>query len=115
MTDIPDLSEALDGWTFPVTIQKVTQKIVNFQKTEIIEELQCPANIQPLSPEKIKRLPEEYRGRKLWSIILQSRSIYLEPNNIIVDPSGVKYRIANSSDWRSSGFTKYLAERDYDK
>ncbi len=112
---VPNLSRALKGWVTKTLIQRVTQE---FQEdgsiTEKVEEAQYSANFQPMNPESIKRLSEEYRGRKLWTVYIQSKVVYLEPNGIIVDYSGAKYRIINSSDWRTSGYTQYDVEKAYD-
>ncbi len=77
--------------------------------------LNCEATFQPLTPQAVLKLPEEFRTRKLWSVNVISEEIYLRPKDIVVDPSGVRYRVVNARDWRKEGFTKYLVEEDYDK
>ncbi len=115
MKPVPDLSGVLDGWTVPVTIQRVVQQVQeDLSVAEHLEEIQSEANLQPLNSQDNYRMPQEYRTRKIWSAIIPSKSIYLEPNNIIIDPSGKKFRVISSSDWRSSGFTKYDVEEVYD-
>ncbi len=112
---VPQVDHVLNGWVTFVTIKHITQEVVNYEVTEVVSESSYSANFQPMSPQAIQRMPAEYRGRKLWTVIVKDSKVYFDLNDIIEDPDGNKYRIHNSKDWRSSGYTEYGTELDYDQ
>lgn len=111
---VPYMGRALRGWVSTVLIKNVTQTIVDYQTSEVITEEIYKANFQPMSAQNIQRVPAEYRGRKLWTVIVHDKNVYFDLNDIIEDPEGIKYRIEFSKDWRSGGYTEYGVMEDYD-
>ncbi len=111
----PYLGNTTKGWTSSIPVQIITSRNERGFKVEEIEEKTYQAEFQPVSPYAITRLPEEYRGRKIWAVSISDNELFLLPNNIIVDPKGIRYRIKSSTDWREAGYTDYLVEADYDK
>lgn len=111
---VPYLGNALNGWTVTTQISQVTQTVVDYEVQETVLPDNYPANFQPAPVQAIKRLPEEKRGRKHWSVIVRDPNVYFALDDIIQDSFGIKYRIDEANDWRSSGFTKYIATEDYE-
>jgi len=111
---IPYLGNALKGWTETTQISLVTQTVVDFETVESVSDVSYPANFQPAPAQAIKRIPEEKRGRKHWSVIVLDSNVYFNLDDIVQDSDGLKYRIEDAFDWRKSGFTKYTVTRDYE-
>lgn len=112
---VPNLSGAVKGWTRLTTVQTVTQSIVDHRTVEVTQNLTRPMNFQPMPAAKVNRKPEEQRTWKWWSIIIRDRTILLNTDDKIIDQYGRIFRIQQSNDWRTSGFTKYEAIEDYEE
>ena len=109
---VPNLSRALRGWTKKKEIKLVTKDFVQGEKVEVETSIFAQVNKQPVPAREVKRKPESQQSWKWWSIIIQDRSVLLNPDDIVIIDS-IKYRVENASDWRESGFTKYQCVEDY--
>ena len=110
---LPQLGNALRGWTRMTTVTTVEQSIVDHRVVEITQDLTAPMNFQPMPAAQVDRKPPEQRTWKWWSIIIRDRTILLKTDDKIIDRNGLTFRIQKANDWRSSGFTKYEAIEDY--
>ncbi len=111
---VPYMGRALRGWVSTVQIKKVKQVIEDSEVGEVTSEESYRANFQPMSAQNIQRVPAEYRGRKLWTVIVHDKNVYFKLNDIIEDPAGIKYRVEFAKDWRSGGYTEYGVMQDYE-
>lgn len=110
---VPNLRRAVRGWVKTQTAQVTTQSIVNHRPTETTSSITAKMNFQPMPPAQVNRKPEEQRTWKWWSIIIQSKTVLLKTDDIIVDENGLSLRVEKANDWRTSGFSKYEAREDY--
>ena len=76
-------------------------------------DVNADVNFQPMPAAKVNRKPEEQRTWKWWSIIIRSRTLLFQTDDVIIDSTGQRFVIQSANDWRSSGFTKYEAIEDY--
>lgn len=109
---IPNLSGVLRGWTEEVNVQRVTRTVVDHL------EVQTPTNItlhllmQPLTPERLRRKPEEQRSWKWYSFITYADDTELAMDDRI-QIEGVWYRIDSRTPWDRAGFRKYEGYEDW--
>ncbi len=112
---IPQVGYILENWVTFVAAKQITQIRADGDITEVVSESSYNANFQPTPSQEIQRMPAEYRGRKLWTVIIQDSEVYFALNDIIEDPEGKRYRIRSSKDWRSAGYTEYVTELENDQ
>ena len=110
----PYVAGALKGWTRKTPVKIVTQSVVDFQTVEATADATLDINFQPMPAFKVNRKPEEQRTWKWWSIIIKNDSVNLKTDDMIIRPSGQRFRIQSGADWRRSGFSKYEAIEDYE-
>lgn len=111
---VPYLGNAMKGWTRKTDIKIVTQSIVDHQTTESTADANLDINFQPVPAFKVNRKPEEQRTWKWWSIIIKNPTVILKTDDIIIRPTGQRFRIQSGNDWTESGFSKYEAIEDYE-
>lgn len=109
---VPYLASALNGWTTPIVFQVITKTTVNFQTVETSSPITLDCNLQPMPKQDLAQKPTEQRSWKWWSLIVREGNL-LEPDDVLTDPSGIRYRIMSVSNWGESGFQKYEAIEDY--
>ena len=108
---VPYLANALNGWTTPRTVQRVTKSVVNFQVDEATTEITLDMNLQPTPPQEVQRRPEDQRQWRWWNVNVREGPVLNIDDVIIVD--GINYRIVEVHNWSESGFQKYRAIEDY--
>lgn len=111
---VPYLGNAIKGWTHITPVKIVTQSVVDFQTVEATADAKLDINFQPMPAWKVNRKPEEQRTWNWWSIIIRNNSVNLKTDDIIIRPSGQRFRIQSGNDWTESGFSKYEAIEDYE-
>ena len=111
---VPYLGNAIKGWTRKTDVKIVTQTVVDFQTVEATADATLDINFQPMPDFKVNRKPEEQRTWKWWNIKITSSTVLLKSDDIIIRPSGQRFRIQSGADWRESGFSKYEAIEDYE-
>lgn len=111
---VPYLGNAIKGWTRKTPVKIVTQSVVDFQTVESTADAILDVNFQPMPTWKVNRKPEEQRTWIWWSIIIRNNSVNLKTDDIIIRPSGQRFRIQSGNDWTQSGFSKYEAIEDYE-
>lgn len=112
---VPYLGHVLKGWTRKTPVKIITQTIVNHQTVESDPDpVKLDINFQPMPAWKVNRKPEEQRTWIWWSILIRNPTIILKTDDIIIRPSGQRFRIQSGNDWTESGFSKYEAIEDYE-
>ncbi len=110
---VPYLAGALKGWTKKTPVKIITQTVVDGDVIPVPTDKTYSINLQPMPAATVNRKPPEQRTWKWWSIILRDRTALLKTDDIMVAPSGLRFKIQSASDWRTSGFTKYEAIEDF--
>ena len=111
---VPYLGGALRGWTRRTKIKVISQSVINHKTVETESEITADINFQPMPSFQVNRKPEEQRTWSWWSIIIRNPVVILKTDDIIIKPSGQRFRVQSGNDWRESGFSKYETIEDYE-
>lgn len=108
---VPNLANAVRGWTTVRTVQRVTKTVVNHRVQETTVDVTLDINLQPMPPQEVVRRPEDQRQWKWWNVIVRRGPLLNIDDVLIAD--GINYRIVKVHNWTESGFQKYEAIEDY--
>ena len=108
------MGNTLKGWTRKTAVKIVTQSVADYLTVEATADKTLNINFQPMPAWKVNRKPEEQRTWIWWSIIIKNPTIILKTDDIIIRPTGQRFRIQSGNDWTESGFSKYEAIEDYE-
>lgn len=103
---IPVVSGALRGWTRKREVRVITKRVVNFLNTFVAEIIEIDMNLQPLQPERVRRLREEQRAWKWYSMITKSSGRLLKIDDQI-QVNGILYAIGSVQQWDEGGYRRY--------
>jgi hypothetical protein len=108
----PRMGAAFSGWVSKLTLQIVTQTVVNGLVVDSLKLVNFEGMIQTLRPQEIKLKPE---GQWSWiwkRIHVVNGSIPLNTNDRIL-LSGVYYKVMGIGDRTANNFTKYDIIQDF--
>ena len=103
---IPNVSGALRGWTKRRKVRVITKQVVNHLNTYRAEIITLDMNLQPLQPEKVRRLREEQRAWKWYSMITKAGDRLLKIDDQI-QVNGVLYSVGSVQPWDEGGYRRY--------
>ena len=110
---VPYMAGALKGWTKKTNVKIVTQSVVDHETVETKVPAILDINFQPMPTATVNRKPEEQRTWSWWSIIIKKPTVLLKTDDIIIRPSGQRFKIQSGNNWTESGFSKHEAIEDY--
>lgn len=103
---VPNVSGTLRGWTKRRKVRVITKRVVNHLNTFVAEIVELNMNIQPLQPERVRRLREEQRAWKWYSMITKSSDRLLKIDDQI-QINGILYAIGSVQPWDEGGYRRY--------
>lgn len=103
---LPDVSEALTGWTTPQLIKTVTRTTTDFVEANTVAGRTIEAMVQVADKSKlnVESLDWSKRYLSVHSPDQISNGEYLEYE-------GGDYKIVDNGDWQAYGFTEAVAEQ----
>ncbi len=110
----PQMAETLTGWEFPLTLVKVTQKIVSGDVVKSFENINFLGVVQPLREEQLQFLEIGERSWEWLWIHAKSGTLELETQDKIIFEKQL-YKVMNKKDYHLNGFVEYFICRDYRK
>ena len=111
ISGMPQMSAAFQGWFQAITLQIVTQNIVDGLLTKSYAPVNFRGTIQPLSEKAIELKPE---GQRAWTWL----QIHCQPpaplniNDVIVY-NGQNFKVMALKDYTLNGYIEYHAVADY--
>ena len=103
---IPNVSGALRGWTKRRKVRVITKQVVNHLNTYRAEIITLDMNLQPLQPERVRRLREEQRAWKWYSMVTKAGGRVLKIDDQI-QVNGINYAIGSVQPWDEGGYRRY--------
>lgn len=102
--NFPDMSETIAEWGEGSTFQKIEKITQDHQVVERRTGAAFDGLFYPMSPQEVKVKPEGQRTWRWWTLVTPET---LETDYVVVDASGIQYRVTEKEDWGSAGFYKY--------
>jgi hypothetical protein len=104
---LPNVKEALKGWTKRVQFTIIKKKVTDFEVQEdTVTSPKISAMMQPVTAQKLLLKPEGQRQWKWWSIWTDTK-MKLQLDWTLKDNQGKTYRIMEFTDWKDSGYYAY--------
>jgi uncharacterized repeat protein (TIGR02543 family) len=110
---MPYVGHVLNGWVRSYKTYIVTQIIVDHVTQNVSTVKNMRLNLQPLSPEEIRRKPEEERSWKWFSVLVKSNEPDMKVDDLFSDGTNI-YRIDSVQPWNETGYRRYHATEYYD-
>ncbi len=114
MSGMPQMEAAFGGWMQIITVQILSQALLDGFVTESSQNYTFQGTVQPLSAEAINQKPEGQRSWQ-WLHIHAITSTYanLNTNDRIVY-NGVTYKVMAVKDYSLNNFMEYHVVKDFD-
>lgn len=114
LSNMPQMRITLNGWQVPITLERITQDIVEGDKVETKELISFQGVVQPLKDEALQFKPEGLRNWEWLWIHAQSGSLNLNTNDKIIF-NNKRYKVMSIKDYSLNGFIEYELVRDYEQ
>jgi len=109
---MPKMELAFAGWTSSITLKKITQTIVDGDRTETETNIIFDGVVQPLSVEQVNLKPE---GQRSWKW-LQIHALTGVNNLSVYDKikyNDVEYKVMAINDYSLNNYVEYHIVKDY--
>jgi len=109
---MPYVGHVLNGWTMPYKCYFITQTIKNHVPVNIALVKTLRLCLQPLTPEEVRRKPENERSWKWYSVLVKSSEKEMNTDDLLY-AKGIIYRIDTAQPWNDTGYRRYHATQYY--
>jgi hypothetical protein len=106
------MADTIMNWFQLLTFEQVVKSVVNFQVIETTVPLKFEGVKQALPAQKLWMKPE---GQRLWKwyTIHALPTIQLKPDDVIIDQSGMQFRVMERFDFKEYGMVELHIIEDY--
>ena len=111
---MPNMANTLNGWEVPLTLEKITQSIVDGDVQKTTEQISFLGVFQPLRDEELQSKPEGQRSWSWYWIHAKSGTLNLKTQDKIIF-EGNRYKVMSVKDYSLNGFIEYQIIRDYEQ
>lgn len=111
---MPNMANTLNGWEVPLTLEKITQSIVDGDVQKATEKINFLGVFQPLRDEELQSKPEGQRSWSWYWIHAKSGTLNLQTQDKIIF-EGNRYKVMSVKDYSLNGFIEYHIIRDYEQ
>lgn len=112
LTNMPQMNETLNGWEVPLTLEIITQDIIDGYKVEKKEQINFKGVWQPLRDKELQFKPEGLRTWEWIQVHAKAGTLNLEPEDNIIFNSK-RYKVMSIKDYSLNGYIEYHLIRDY--
>lgn len=110
---MPNMANTLNGWEVPLSIVKVTQKIIDGEADKSEELIRFMGVWQPLRDEELQFKPEGQRSWEWYWIHVKTGSLNLQTQDKFIFQNK-RYKVMAVKDYSLNGFVEYHVIRDYE-
>lgn len=114
LSGMPQMSDTLNGWQVPLTLEQIFQDIVEGDKVETTKLISFQGVWQPLRDEELQFKPEGQRSWEWIWIHAVSGSLNLETGDKVIF-NQKRYKIMAVKDYSLNGFIEYQLVRDFEE
>ena len=111
---LPQLNRQVESWGVPITLTKITQKIVDGDKVETKQDITFRGVVQPLKPEDLQFKPEGLRSFEWLQIHCLSGALNLQTNDKIVF-NNKRYKVIDIKDYSLYSYIEYHCCKSYEE
>ena len=108
---LPTVYTTVLGWFRPLSMGRITSKIIGGEVVNRIDEIRCAGAIQPFDSRKLRIKPEGQRSWD-WNMLHVTPDVRLE-NGEYFGLKGRFYRIMSNEDWTAYGYITYEVLQSY--
>lgn len=112
LSDMPQMSAAFDGWKIKLSLEKITQSIVDGFVQEAKQTLNVYGTWQPLSPEEIALKPDGQRSWDWYMLHIEGGAVLFKTNDR-VKYNGKTYKIMAVKDYTLNNYSEQHVIADY--
>lgn len=110
---MPNVAETLTGWEVPLTLIKITQKVVEGDSVKTETRINFLGVWQPLRDEQLQSKPEGMRSWEWVWIHAKSGTLNLKTQDKVLFNSK-RYKVMSVKDYSLNGYIEYELVRDYE-
>lgn len=110
---LPQMSNTLTGWEVPLTLTKITQKIVDGDRVTEEQQINFQGVFQPLRDEQLQFKPEGERSWPWYWIHCKAGTLNLQTQDKIIFEN-IKYKVMAVKNYSLYGYIEYEIVRDYE-
>lgn len=114
LSNMPNMSATLTSWLIPLTLEKITQSIVDGDVVQSIETIDFKGVFQPLKDEQLQFKPEGQRSWEWFWIHAQAGSLNLQTQDKIIF-NNKRFKVMSVKDYSLNGYIEYEVIRDYEE
>lgn len=112
LSGMPQMSAAFSGWKNTITVQRITQTVVDGFTQDTASSVTFQGVIQPLDPEQIKLKPEGQRSWEWLDIHIEGSAVIFATNDRFLY-NGRKFKIMHKKDYSLNNYVEYHAIEDF--
>jgi len=109
---LPQLSNPVKSWSVPLTLNKITQNIIEGDVVITETKIDFQGTVQPLTAEQLQFRPEGERSWKHLWIHCVAGSLNLNTQDKIIF-NNERYKVLEVKDYSLYGYIEYMVIEDY--
>lgn len=113
LANLPNMANTLDGWEIPLTLEKITQDIVEGDAVKTKTKINFLGVFQPLRNEQLQFKPEGQRSWEWYWIHAKSGTLNLQTQDKIIFENK-RFKVMSVKDYSLYGYIEYEVVRDYE-
>lgn len=112
LTNMPNMANTLNGWEVPLTLEKITQSVVEGDAVKTTTKINFFGVWQPLRDDQLQFKPEGQRSWEWYWIHAKAGSLNLQTQDKIIFQDK-RFKVMAVKDYSLNGFIEYEIVRDY--
>lgn len=113
LSNMPNMANTLTGWETKLTLEKITQSIVNGDAVKTSETIDFMGVWQPLKDEQLQFKPEGQRSWEWYWVHAKAGTLNLKTQDKIIFQDK-RYKVMSVKDYSLNGYIEYEIIRDYE-
>ena len=113
LSNMPNMANTLTSWQTPLTLEKITQSIVNGDAVKTTETIDFLGVWQPLRDEQLQFKAEGQRSWQWYWIHAKAGTLNLQTQDKIIFQDK-RYKVMSVKDYSLNGYIEYEVIRDYE-
>ena len=113
LSNLPNMSNTLTSWLIPLTLEKITQSIVNGDVVQTTQKIDFKGVWQALKDEQLQFKEEGQRSWSWYWLHAQAGTLNLQTQDKIIF-NNVRYKVMTVKDYSIYGYIEYEVIKDFE-